>query len=288
MAQKDIHPTSEQLYNCTIRLEGYSNFQKESDNEIKSIGTGFFFDFEFEEDNLRIPVIVTNFHVVKDINVLLLRFKHSKDGSPAYGRNVEILIENLQNLVIKHPSVDLAIIPLKLMPKASFTPHIQSFTERIIPGKRLMNEIKGIEEIFMIGYPFGLWDEFNNIPIIRKGTTATPYFLNYENEKVFLIDIPVFPGSSGSPVVLFNEGSYTTRNKPGQLIAGTRIALLGINAQEISGNESSEIYKGKQKLDIKTLNKVRINIAKIIKAEELLTFRSILLKFKDEYGFPLN
>lgn len=61
----------------------------------------------------------------------------------------------------------------------------------------------------MIGYPNGLWDSQNNLPIIRRGITATSVKKDYNGKKEFLIDAAVFPGSSGSPVFIFNEGSYS-------------------------------------------------------------------------------
>lgn len=78
----------------------------------------------------------------------------------------------------------------------------------------------------MIGYPNGIWDSVNNMPIIRKGITATHPRLNYNGRKKFMIDAACFHGSSGSPVLLFNTGTYAT--KDGNTTIGTRIMLLGI------------------------------------------------------------
>jgi hypothetical protein len=65
----------------------------------------------------------------------------------------------------------------------------------------------------MIGYPKGFWDRVNNLPVVRKGITATPIYIDYNGKKEFLLDIPIFSGSSGSPIVLFNEGSYSTKKE---------------------------------------------------------------------------
>ena len=78
----------------------------------------------------------------------------------------------------------------------------------------------------MIGYPIGIWDSVNNKPIFRKGVTATHPNFDYNGKKEFLIDMACFPGSSGSPVFIFNEGGY--RDKKGNTFMGkSRILFLG-------------------------------------------------------------
>ncbi|MFR3321383.1 MAG: hypothetical protein ACLTSZ_09905 [Lachnospiraceae bacterium] len=69
-----------------------------------------------------------------------------------------------------------------------------------------------IEDITFIGYPSGLYDSVNKLPIIRQGITATPIWNQFNGENVFLIDAGVFPGSSGSPVFIYNHGSYPTKD----------------------------------------------------------------------------
>ena len=40
-----------------------------------------------------------------------------------------------------------------------------------------------VEDIMMIGYPNALWDSEHNMPIIRKGITATPVWLDHNGKK---------------------------------------------------------------------------------------------------------
>jgi hypothetical protein len=89
-------------------------------------------------------------------------------------------------------------------------------------------ELDAIEEVVFIGYPNGLFDEKNYLPILRTGTTATPIAIDYQGVPAFLIDASVFPGSSGSPVFIANRGTYFTRN--GSVAVGTRVICLGILA----------------------------------------------------------
>ena len=103
----------------------------------------------------------------------------------------------------------------------------KTFEVTHIPTKDQQKSIDAIEDIIMIVYPNGLWDEINNMPIMRKGTTATDITIDYNGRKEFMIDAACFPGSSGSPVVLCNPGTYRTRNGNTNL-GGSRFYLLGV------------------------------------------------------------
>jgi len=98
--------------------------------------------------------------------------------------------------------------------------------ENLLPSEKLLGDLTALEEILMLGYPVGLWDTVNNMPIFRKGITATHPNLNYDGKDEFLIDAACYPGSSGSPVFLYNLGNYS--NRQGGTVIGTRIALPGI------------------------------------------------------------
>ena len=75
-----------------------------------------------------------------------------------------------------------------------------------IPSKEeIVNTISRIEDITVVGYPDGIWDSYNNMPIVRKGITATSLQLDFNNEPKFLIDAAIYGGSSGSPVYIFNQ-----------------------------------------------------------------------------------
>lgn len=80
----------------------------------------------------------------------------------------------------------------------------------------------------MIGYPNGIWDATNNLPVIRKGTTATHANIPWNAKQEFLTDIASFPGSSGSPVFIANIGGYTD-NKGNTYMGDHRIYLLGVH-----------------------------------------------------------
>lgn len=97
-----------------------------------------------------------------------------------------------------------------------------------IPIEDQLQEIDAFEEIVFVGYPNGIWDRRNFIPIMRKGTTATPYSIDYEGEQKFLIDASVFGGSSGSPVFIYQSGTYGVKAAPARV--GTKFYFVGVVA----------------------------------------------------------
>ena len=97
-----------------------------------------------------------------------------------------------------------------------------------IPSKEQVDNLSAIEDITFIGYPSGLYDEKNKISIIRQGITATPIWNNFKGEDVFLIDAGVFPGSSGSPVFIYNHGTYPVKDG---IALGNRLLFVGVLSQ---------------------------------------------------------
>ena len=277
-SQENNLSNSELIINSTIRIECTKdtiiNNQKYA---YTSTGTGFF--FEFLIDNTKIPFIVTNYHVIKNSRNGILNFTEQENNLPKYGSILTYNISNFHNTWIKHPSADLAILPLngiiqdfkKQKNKDLF---YVCYEENLIPNEQFLSEITAIEEVLMIGYPKGLWDIVNNLPVVRRGTTATPIYINYSGKKQFLLDIPIFAGSSGSPIVLFNNGSYST--KKGAISIGSRIALLGINVQSIDYNAEGKLILPPNNPSVQTSTAVPMNIAVIIKSDELLTFKPII------------
>ena len=129
----------------------------------------------------------------------------------------------------------------------------------------------------MVGYPNGIWDSKNNLPILRRGITATAVYNDYNGKKEFMIDMACFPGSSGSPVFLYNPTFYNS--KDGTAInLGSRIYLLGILYAGPQYMTTGEL----EIIDIPTTRTIRpiagipINLGLTIKAEKLLDFEAII------------
>jgi hypothetical protein len=226
----DVTSIAEQLLFTTVRIETF-----DSENRPCAVGTGFFFSYVVGTSEKTITdFIVTNTHVVKSGEKGRLSFLLSdKDGKPKWGERfiLDFRKEDWEAWYCnKDENLDVAILPFgdlylsfAIDGKLIFRRHI---TTDLIPKEEYLKEIDAIEDIVFIGYPYGLWDEKNCLPIFRKGITASPITIDFEGQKKFLIDASVFPGSSGSPVFLFNQGSFNP--KSGGLKLGMRLLFLGI------------------------------------------------------------
>lgn len=217
---------TDRIIHSTVRIE----CQNAAGNI--SSGSGFIFGFVRSGDRC-FPGLITNKHVVA--GAVKGRFHmtlKASDGGPSLGHHVATEIADFESQCFTHPdpSVDLAVFPLgpffnreEELGRSYF---YITLDDSIIPQPEFIESLTTMEDIIMIGYPNGIWDFHNNLPVIRKGITATHAARSFNGKDEFLIDAACFPGSSGSPVFLCNMGSYPDRS--GNLIVGTRFGLLGV------------------------------------------------------------
>ncbi|MEG4218753.1 serine protease [Microcoleus sp. Pol14C6] len=225
-----IKPTtiSEKLLFSTVRIA----VQLSSGEE--ATGTGFFFNFLVDEQT-HIPAIITNKHVVAGAvtgSFQLHELDKTIEEPQPSGDFFTVGLDDFENRWISHPDNNLDLCAMLFQPLRS---------EAEIQGKSIFNyaidnssilskadleELSAVEEVLMIGYPTGLWDEVNNLPLIRRGTTATHPAVDFQGRSTTVIDAACFPGSSGSPVLIVNEGMFTT--KSGTFAGYTRVFLLGV------------------------------------------------------------
>ena len=109
----------------------------------------------------------------------------------------------------------------------------------LIPPDNEWNELAAIEDVIFIGYPSGLYDNTNKTPLARRGITATPIWNNFKGNESFLVDAGVFPGSSGSPVFIYNRGTYPTKDG---ISVGNRIMFVGIMSQTLKEKNGLNDY----------------------------------------------
>jgi hypothetical protein len=272
--KRELH-ISEQLAYSTVRIECL-----EKDGQT-STGTGFFYEFEIEEKFY--PALVTNKHVIS--NATEGRFiLHTADenGNPIPDTNVAINISNFERCWVSHPdkSVDLCIMPttvlLNEVSNIRHNPFLISFGKEHLLLPEELTSISAMEDIVMVGYPNGIWDSKNNMPIFRRGITATHPFLDYEGRKEFLIDAACFPGSSGSPIFMLNMGSYSIMT--GGLILGSRFKFIGIlyaGPQHTAAGDVIIVDVPTTQKAI-TVSRIPNNLGVCIKAYRLLDFLPVI------------
>lgn len=185
----------------------YSTVQIRTD---KVDGTGFIMDLT-DEPNTCIPVLITNKHVIEGCDDVEITLTLQKEDKSYPTQKIKLL--KVVDKSVFHDTYDLCAIPLSLLFKKTYD------SGNLVVGSFLsINEIAmatdfakadSISDVYVVGYPDAFRDIRNNLPIARRGVTATPLFSDYEGNKEFLIDCGIVEGSSGSPVFIKNDnGDY--------------------------------------------------------------------------------
>ena len=266
-------------------------------------GTGFFYNFlKYDVKGkleFRALALVTNKHITEDCNKLEFNlpivkkencYKEEEDIEIEDLTFKEITVSNLEDLVINHPdeSVDLSIILITKiisdLQKTDQRTFFKTFDHGfVLDPKKAFELLDAVEEIIMIGYPNGIWDETNNLPVFRRGITATHPAVNYNGLKEFMIDAACFTGSSGSPVFLLDSGA-SSQKKSKETIRRREI-LLGI----MSSGETMYMEGKMKRVKVQTKKSKQpvvetfLNLGYVIKSERLVDFDELIWK-----KYPLN
>lgn len=255
----NINDISTQLLYTTVPI-----WVERSDG-TQSFGTAFYYAVPVPGASGRqVPMLVTNYHVVKDAKRALVELVEREGDQPKPGARIRV--EMPGDAIMRHtsPAIDLAVIPiggvLNELEQSGKLVFFRSVAPEIVPAQAVIDELAALEEITFIGYPSGLYDQHNVTPIVRRGITATPPWNDFQGEQAFLIDAGVFPGSSGSPVFILNQGAYATKEG---LTVGNRLLFLGVLTEAILRSE-------------KDLPKVFLGLGKVIKSRAVEAFTADL------------
>lgn len=178
-------------------------------------GTGFFYsvhvkdyvnDKENQLGNKGIRLLISNKHVLDSpISEIEFELNRQKDREVVYGdvcklSNREDNEEQRKSVYFKHPDseIDLACINITGMnineSEYSFKVFEKGFLNKIDYRKISPNS-----DVFYVGFPVGVYDTKNNLPLLRHGRIASIPEIDYNGKREFVIDAQVFQGSSGSP-----------------------------------------------------------------------------------------
>lgn len=217
----EINDIGTQLLYTTVPIYAHN-----SDKSL-STGTGFLFSVR-ESETESIPLLITNYHVLKDA---MLGFVELHIGEKGFPTDKTIRVQFDKSIIDgnKLGKLDLIAVPLAGTFNDFQNRNVEIFfrtvDQNMVPTKEQEDKLSAIENITFIGYPSGLYDEKNKISIIRQGITATPIWNDFKGEEVFLIDAGVFPGSSGSPVFIYNQGTYPVKDG---IALGSRLIFVGV------------------------------------------------------------
>ncbi|WP_061036304.1 MULTISPECIES: S1 family peptidase [Vibrio] len=215
----------------------------------ESIGTGFFYNKPHPTNKeLYMPMLITNKHVVEGAKEGIIQmYRSTSNGEPITEQRITITLdESFFKSFIVDSEYDLAAIPItgvfELAAKNGDNLFYRALDDSLFPSDSMEKELSALEDIIFIGYPSGIVDSKTGLPLIRQGITSSPVWSSFESKNQFLIDAGVFPGSSGSPVFIYNNGSYPSN---GNLVVGSRVLLVGVIYQTMQTGEKAYLGLGK-------------------------------------------
>jgi len=222
----EINSTTKKLLFNTVRVD--------TELEDGSEGSGTAFIVSHAHKRGSHTFVVTNRHLVDGVRRGGLVFTQKRAGKPLLGQRFQINIEDFPHAWFMHPDseVDLAIIPMRPLDQAAREQGLELYYHvidtRLVPDTAALHALDALEEVLFVGYPNGVWDHVNLMPILRRGTTATPLALDFEGRAEFLIDAAVYPGSSGSPVFIYQPDTLRPNQTMGRkfLFAGVVAAVF--------------------------------------------------------------
>lgn len=150
--------------------------------------------------------LVTNKHVIKESEGGTLTFSLTDAaGQPTPERFERRCRNDLWRWTgHRDAEVDVAVLPISGIINQAPSIHYRAVSRDTMLTDEQTLDLDAVEEVWLVGYPSGIHDRVNNLPVVRRGITATPFAVDYEGTPRFVIDASVFPGSSGSPVYLYD------------------------------------------------------------------------------------
>jgi hypothetical protein len=282
-------PIADQFAYTTIRIEcGAAGYV--------SCGTGFYYNFAAPNSPDPLPAIITNRHVVENAEFGKLVFHVCPPATQPFPRALGTQTidcpANFAGHWIGHPdpTVDLCALlfgsvlndarargrELLWMPYSAMNTATRAD----------FDALTALEEILMIGYPNGIWDDLHNMPVYRRGVTATHPGLDYRGKAEFLTDIPSFGGSSGSPVLLYNHGAFGDRQD--QVLFGSRVKLLGIHYAGYETDTAGRIVIMANPPAVTPMTKIPLNLGVAIKATRIAELQPVVATAAaDGSGWPV-
>jgi hypothetical protein len=213
-------------YSLDNRIHGISTILTSTWSDSESIASGFFFqhlsspDPEKEKSGegywrkVEALWLITNRHVLFSDDGLLacsLTFqmrRAEKSGCSWHAITLDEQQIKERARFHKNPEVDVAAIKVDDLTSALFVSKKEvsdwmawhAVSPDNFPGKNKIS-VEVADDVLIIGYPRGYYDQHNKFPIVKSGIIASGWGLPFGGQPYFLIDAKLFPGSSGSIVI---------------------------------------------------------------------------------------
>ena len=250
---------------------------------MPGLGTGFFMDFRIDE-NKTTRWLITNKHVVQgaaELHMSLHTGNKDANGAITISQNsFDLVVNNPAVITIFHPAEDLCGVAWTELAKAASQNNLvlaaESLSEAIIPSQADLENLSAMEDIITVGYPTAFRDNANNLPILRRGVTASHPGVRFNGECRGVLDIASFGGSSGSPVLVWNEKLVL---QDGKVTEQNNRFLLGVQVDGRSFTQDASVVINNAPTNPAAIAKVLtpLHLGNYIRAEALLILKNEII-----------
>lgn len=203
-------------------------------------GTGFYYSPKEAVD----CYLVTCRHVL--IEDMMTVQVHECDADGRFVSCVSTGYIPLEQVICPSNGIDLAAIPLKSIVRVACGQ--SNYRSCVTPVENLVEDevirrYGGFQQTVMIGYPYSLSDDYNNLPIWRTGNTASHPLVDFRGKPQGINNIGCFPADSGAPVFLVHDA--TVPDIRGNVIIGSpkKFLLLGIHNSGLHSDGAKGLHQ---------------------------------------------
>lgn len=137
-----------------------------------------------------------------------------------------------------------------------------------------------IEPVTLLGYPTGLWDDQNHLPLVRTGYMAIHPGMKFKGNPEGVINVANYEGDSGAPIFTLPQPFAYSKEQKCYRSGGAPILLLGIHHEGYDTHSS----KGFNTPDPEVVPRESMPLAKYIKAQELKSIPTWKKMFCEDCG----
>ncbi len=209
------------------------------DGVFEDRGTGFFYR------NGSNRFVVTARHVLLDdydnFRSPTVRFRLKTDSEDlSKSRDVHLPLWNHgePQFRLADDPIDLAAIPVPDDLVAGT--YIRDFSPEMTPPTSLVLPLG--TDVLVIGYPKGLYDEANNLPLARRGSIASVYRAHFNKRPIFKLDAHLHVQMSGAPVLLNPTATLFGRSGRFEMRNGQVSFFLGVHFRGFDTIDLHEAY----------------------------------------------
>lgn len=195
----------------------------------KHAGVATAFVFSQTWQGAHAPFLVTAAHNIAGATKGRIFFSKGKDEKPVVGEYVCLELDEFEKGWHRHPKKELDIAVLPLAPLVRQIESNGGAVYNTALDESLLPEadpaVDAVEEALVLGFAAELQDRKHLFPLVQKGVTANPYVIDHSGLPKFSLQVPVYAGLAGSPVVLARQFHQPT---PQGVATATQLVLLGM------------------------------------------------------------